>query len=418
MSAQVRSVLGFMGLLAFAAAGCRGLSPKESPPPPPTVMRTEGPKLPLAPQPLESSVLFPGEGEGASRAAALDAALAQARAQALGSIRTEVHSRVEQVMREQRVDAVLHFDQRLEHELETEAAGCLEGSRQHGEPYAEYLSDGTVRVRVLLEVPKSTLDPHAFVERELRRQALEARRRGQLAEARDAFKALLQLRPADALLFVHLSRIEEDLAAGDGAGLARAREYLRQALACNGGEPLIDDPDHPGSRLDLAAEIERLTPLWDELIAQLLRLEEQTRDRESFSLASQSDRYFRSSGVPVELRLFSRDVRSLALLWIDGDGLFPLEAFGDGGSKHFSRVQGAKMLEQELGTVNGLVRIVALAVEDVAGAEKVLVDIERLDVVSRKSEAVGRVQALCRYLEAESRGATLRVACAEFEIVP
>ncbi|MEW6745537.1 MAG: hypothetical protein AB1486_22520 [Planctomycetota bacterium] len=397
---------------SLAAAGCGAIAP--------TVVRTEGVPIPFSPQDLEASVLFPGEGEGASLSSALNAALAQARAQALGSIRTEVDSRVEQVTRELRLNDILRFDQRLEHELETEAAGCLEGSRQQGEPYTEYLSNGTVRMRVLLEVPKSTLDPRAFIERELERQALEHRKGGRPVQARDAFKALLQIRPADALLFVHLSRIEEDLAAGDATSLARAREYLRQALACSGGQPFVDDPDHPGSRLDLAAELERLTPHWEELLADLSRREEQTRDRESFSLATQSDRYSRAPGAPVELRLFSRDARSVALLWIDDEGLFPLEAeaFGDPQSPHFSRVQGAKMLEQDLGTINGLVRIVALAAADLAAGEQVLNDIVRLDVVSRKSEAIGRVQALRRYLEAESRGGALRVASAVFEIVP
>ncbi|MEW6742096.1 MAG: hypothetical protein AB1486_04995 [Planctomycetota bacterium] len=410
MSSKGRWRLLLPAALSLATTGCGAIAP--------TVVRTQGAPIPLSPRDLGTSIAFAGQGEGDSLSTALDAALAQARVQALASIRTEVHSRVEQVTRELRVNDVLHFDQRLEHELETEAAGCLEGSRQHGEPHVEYLSDGTARVRVLLEVSKSTLDPRAFVERELRRQALEHRKQGRPVEARDAFKALLQLRPADALLFVHLSRIEEDLAGGDPAALARAREHLRQALACSGGQPLIDDPDHPGARLDLASELERLTPHWEELLADLSRREEQTRDRESFALATQSDRYSRSSGVPVELRLFSREPRSVALLWIDEEGLFPLEAFGDPESPHFSRVQGAKMLEQELGTINGLVRIVALAAEDLAAAEDVLNDIVRLDVVSRKSEAIGRLQALRRYLETESRRGTLRLACTSFEIVP
>lgn len=411
--ARRRSSLACLGVLVLLdlAALLGGCAPR--------VVRTEGPPLrPAAPRDAGGWSYFVGEGRAKSPGRALELAETDARRQALESVWVEVSSDIRRRIQGRSLDGLIALDERAEAEIRSRSQGAIQGSRRHGEPYLEFYSDGAVLARVEVAFPKRSLDAAALFEDMVRRQASEHLLGGRLEKARDAFFTLAQLRPADPFPYLHLARIAEER-----GERALALEHVKRSRDLNGGKPWLELPPDPSGRterVDLEREIDRLTPHWENLLAELGRLEEKRRDRESFRIDCGSPRLSRSQDAAVRFRLYSRELRRVALVWIDDDGLYvlpPPEGFRALGGPFFE-CEGSHLIEQELGTLNGSVRLVALSAS-LAGAEKAHLEaVERQALEEREPGAVEAEDLFTRFLEAESKAGSLEIAWAIFEVVP
>ncbi len=242
--------------------------------------------------------------------------------------------------------------------------------------------------------------PGSPPRQDIQRQALESVRSGDLERAETQYWGLIAFRPADCLPFLQLARIEEQRIPADPGARARALEHLERAQVLGRGRP-IEVPG--GKSVDLAAEIDRLTPHWDNLIAELARLESAGVDP-GFGIETLTDRCSRSRGEPVRFRVRSLVPRPVAILWVDDDGLFALEPFGKAAAGPLTILEGSKLLEQEPGTTAGRVRLVALSVGAERAATEPIEDIGRAAVDGRESSAIVALSRFRALLDAESRG--------------
>lgn len=394
--------IGLAALCAVATGGCKV-----------TLERTEGTRLdPAPPRRDGSGWVYTGEGEAGVRADAIRAAEVDARRQASESIVTHVRSEVERVITTRATEQDVEIDDRFASDIRTVAEGAVTGSRRLGKPYVEHWSDARVLARVEMAVPLENFNAKATAERVLRSQALGYRAAGDLARAAHSCWALAQLRPADPVPFVLLARIAEQ--SGD---TGEALEHLRRAVDLKGGKTRLEAPGE--GRIDLAAEIDRLTPHWENLLALLAAREEARPADARFGITSPERRYSRGDdGGTVEYTVHSREERFIALLWVDADGVFPLEPFTDETVGSFSRVRGLERLEQDAGTRDGPVKIVAVSVSEGGARTAQLRDVPRQGLVDREREAVEAERALRNLLEREEAGGSLRVASVTFEIRP
>ena len=390
--------------LCLLAAGCGA-----------ALVRTEGDRLSPEPKDMGRSVIFVGEGRAETREKAVKLALADARARALETIQVRIISDIKKVVETKGVNGEFEIDEKGKVEVRSLASGMLEGSHQVGEPYLEYNSDGQVYAQVAVGVPKASLDPAAIYAKVLLRQAHDALAAGLLEKARNLFRALCVVRPADPVVFFRLARVEEQLGQP-----ARALEPMKMAHKLNDAKRWLEVPGE--GKIDLEAELDRLTPHWESLLAEMDRLDEKTSDVASLSLKTPGRVSRSQSGGELTFELQSREARCIVLLWIDDDGLYVLdlpeqvEAVGG----RFFEVKGWIVRRLGLGTLNGKARLVAVAVSRGgarAGASG-LQDIERKRLLLREPPAVGAERALRSLLESESKAGTLQLATARFEIVP
>ncbi len=405
-SAAVRTLL----VIAFSlSAGCFG----------PKLLRTEGDRLEArAPWGAGDWIFFVGEGHERDAASAVRLAEQDARRQAAESVRVEITSDVERRIQLSRLRGVVTLDEAAGAEIRSRCQGAIEGSRRSAPPYLEFYSDGTVRARVEMAIPRRALDPAAIFESMLRRQAMEHLLDGRLEKARNAYFALSQHRPADPIPYLHLARIAEQL--GDKPA---ALQYYTKARDLNGGERWLEVPDGPSGRkerIDLLVEIDRVTPHWENLLAQISRLEEARKDRASFRIEALSPRFSRSQGAGLSFRLSSVGVRSVALVWIDEEGLYflmPPEGFAVIAGPFF-RLEGLHLVTQDPGTVNGRARLLAVSASPEGARAAQLADIARHPLDARDPRASAAEDALRRFLEKEAAAGSLEIAATSFEIVP